>query len=103
MLIVFAMMLFTSASIAQTILYERGITTDWSDTDLTDWGGSAATLQINNGLYLAASNSSYENALNVTTQDNSKLTLNLVWNTATSTGRANSYNYISFGFQRKSC
>ncbi len=87
-------------AMAQTVLYERGTssTTAWSNSDLSDWTGSNATASISGGLYIAGgNNSAYELTKSLTFTQNSLITLKATWNVGVSTGRAGSYNYMTFG------
>ena len=80
-----------------TTIYERGTTTNWTDTDISDWSGSSAIVTVNNGLAFSAGNTEYEYKKDVTTTENSLLKLTATWNTGSSTGRSGGYNYITFG------
>ena len=80
-------------------IYERGISTNWSENDLSDWTAVTAgtTFEISDGLKTGGENGSYEYSKTISTTENSKITINATWNTGSSTGRNGSYNYLSFG------
>lgn len=85
---------------ATTVKYERGGGgTAWSDADLTDWKANPAgtTFSISSGLYMAGGNASYEYQKSLDINPNARLTITATWNTGSSLGRAEAYNYLSFG------
>lgn len=85
---------------ATTVKYERGGGgTAWSDADLTDWKANPAgtTFSISSGLYMAGGNASYEYQKSLDINSNARLTITATWNTGSSLGRAEAYNYLSFG------
>lgn len=82
-------------------IYKRGdgTGTAWSDADLTDWKANTAgtTFSISSGLYMAGGNASYEYQKSLDINPNARLTITATWNTGSSLGRAEAYNYLSFG------
>lgn len=85
---------------ATTVKYERGGGgTAWSDADLTDWKANTAgtTFSISSGLYMAGGNASYEYQKALTINPNARLTISGTWNTGSSLGRTDAYNYLKFG------
>lgn len=86
-----------------SVLYERGTTTAWSETDLTEWTASNAgpASYINNGLVVKVDGSgtsgNYSKIISPTSKT-STLTLRAIWNPGGATGTANNTNaYLSFG------
>ena len=82
---------------AQTTLYERGYTTDWSDDDLTEWTKNGGSLEISGGLKSTGGNESYSAIKSLTVNQGSIIEIKATWNTGSSTGRAGSYNYLKIG------
>ena len=78
-------------------IYERGVFTPWSSSDVGSgvWGGNA-TYNANYGIYLSGTgNRSTSQTFTIT--ENSILKINIVWNTLTNTGNSNNYSYIKIG------
>lgn len=82
---------------AQTTLYERGYTTDWSDDDLTEWTKNGGSLEISGGLKSTGGNESYSAIKSLTVNQGSIIEIKATWNTGSSTGREKSYNYLKIG------
>lgn len=83
---------------AQTTLYERGYTTDWSAADLTDWTSSDnVEISISNGLFMKAGNTSYVVTKQQAFTSGSFITIDAVWNTGSSVSRGGAPNYLAFG------
>ena len=98
LLIAAALCLGTSAWAEETILYERGTTTAWSEADLTEWTGQYGELTLSNGLkYTSPNNSSGDYTKVLQTQDNSIIRVLATWNTGSSIGRAGNYNLLKCG------
>ncbi len=80
------------------VLYERGTTTAWSETDLTEWIGNYGTIDISEGLkYTSPENGGGDYAKQLVTQDNSIIRVAATWNTGGSTGRSGNYNFLKCG------
>ena len=80
------------------VLYERGTTTAWSETDLTEWIGNYGTIDISEGLkYTSPENGGGDYTKQLTTQDNSIVRVAATWNTGGSTGRSGNYNFLKCG------
>ena len=99
MLVAIGLAAGTVVTWGQNVIYERGIQTNWSTDDLTEWilteeGGTAT---IDNGLSTSGGNSSYCFEKNITTTSNSLITFEAEWNTGSSVGRSLGYNYLSIG------
>ena len=90
-------------------IFERGVSTAWSNADLTDWPTTAAsgiTSSINNGLVItvnagngspAGNTGSFVKTIAPETST-SILTYTIVWNPGNATGKNNSSNgYVEFG------
>ena len=82
---------------AQTSIYERGNTTEWSNADLSDWTASYCTPTINGGLNVSTTNSGWTVTKAIAVTENSKVTLNATLKTGGATGRSGSYDYIQMG------
>lgn len=88
------------AAEAKTI-YERGNTTAWSESDLSEWtltGNAAVTPTINadHGLY-SDCNQTGAVTKEFTVSDSAVVTYDVDFYTASSTGRDNNYAYVKFG------
>ena len=80
------------------VLYERGTTTAWSETDLTEWIGNYGTIDISEGLkYTSPNNGGGDYTKQLVTQDNSIIRVAATWNTGGSTGRSGNYNFLKCG------
>ena len=75
-------------------IYERS-STSWASTDIADWGNAGAT--INGGLSQSGTNGSFEASKAFTFEATSKVTLTATFSGGNASGRAGSYDYISFG------
>lgn len=83
---------------AQTTLYERGVSTSWSASDLAEWSGDYGTLEIADGLkYTSPENGGGVFTKAIATEDNSKITVNAKWYVGGSTGRAGNHNFLKLG------
>ena len=82
-----------------TKIYERGNGTVWSAADLSDWTANLAGtgIVIDGGLKTSGGNASYEYQRPVDVYSTSKLIITGTWNTGSSLGRNDAYNYLSFG------
>ena len=82
-----------------TKIYERGNGTAWSAVDLSDWTANLAGtgMVIDGGLKTSGGNASYEYQRPVDVYSTSKLIITGTWNTGSSLGRNDAYNYLSFG------
>ncbi len=94
------MLMGVNAVSAQDVLFERGTTNAWADTDASLWATvtEGATVSVDeNGTSFSAGNTSYENKLSATFTENSIATLKTKWSVGNSTGRAGGYNFLRFG------
>lgn len=84
-----------------TSIYERGTTTAWSSTDISEdeWNGSDGTLEITDlGLkYTSPNNGGGMYTKAISTKNNSKITVNATWYVGGSTGRAGNHNILQLG------
>ena len=82
----------------KSVLYERGTTTAWSETDLTEWIGNYGTIEISGGVkYTSPDNGGGDYTKQLITQDNSIVRVAASWNTGGSTGRSGNYNFLKCG------
>ena len=79
----------------ETVIYERGVTTAWSDDDISDWTGTTAAITAN-GLELN-SNSTCATTKTFTYTENALLTYDVDFYVEGSTGRESNYAYVKFG------
>ena len=82
-----------------TSIYERGTTTAWAATDIsnTEWVANGSTASISSGLAISGGNGDNSIAKSISTKDGSKLVFTATWNTGSSTGNDGNYNYLRFG------
>ena len=94
------MLMSVSAVSAKDVIYERGTTNAWSDSDVSAWATIAegATVSLtDDGIHFSAGNTGYENKLSLGFTANSIATLKTKWAVGNSTGRAGGYNFLRFG------
>lgn len=82
---------------AQTVLYERGDGTAWSDADLAEWPCDYATPTINNGLSVSTTNGGWACTKSLAATEDSKVTLTASLKTGGASGRSGSYDYVKIG------
>ena len=94
------MLMSVSAVSAKDVIYERGTTNAWADSDVSAWATIAegATVSLtDDGIHFSAGNTGYENKLSLGFTANSIATLKTKWAVGNSTGRAGGYNFLRFG------
>lgn len=83
-----------------TSVYSRATVGEWTNDDITDWGGNT-NLSINNdhGLYFETTkpSSAYSATKSFSISENAKVKYEVSWYVANSTGRDSNYEYIKFG------
>lgn len=90
-----------TAEADSSVIYERGTTTAWSESDLSDWtlsGNAEATPTINAtyGLY-ADNNQTGSVTKTFEYSDSAVITYDVDFYTVSSTGRTTNYAYVKFG------
>lgn len=91
------MLLATMVGQAQTVIYERGNGTAWSNADLSDWTASYCTPTIDGGLNVVSRNAGWSLTKAITVSENTEVTLTATLKTGGATGRSGSYDYIKMG------
>ena len=83
-----------------TEVYKRASVSDWTNEDITDWGGDAnLTINATNGLFFNTTKpgAAYSATKSFTITENAKVKYEVNWYTGNSTGRTSNFEYIQFG------
>ena len=83
-----------------TEVYKRASVSDWTNDDITDWGGDAnLTINATNGLFFNTTKpgAAYSATKSFTITENAKVKYEVNWYTGNSTGRTSNFEYIQFG------